>query len=279
MKNHTLFIQNLSLAILSAAAILVAPAPASAEREPTSVVRGQVNFTGNIPAPARHTIAGDRFCEEANKKNPIMKQEIVINPNKTLANVVVWIASGGPDYFYEPKDGSKLPPVILTQRDCKFVPRVVALHTNQKLIVKNVDPTLHNVNAQPRNNPRLNNALIPGGDPATLSFANPEISVKLKSDIHPWMIAYAAVFDHPGYTVVGEDGRFEIPDIPQGEYVLQAWHEKFGIVKVPILVNSDSPTNVIITYTNEGSKSGAQVDPSGNPTTGTIEKLPEYVPE
>lgn len=278
MKNETLFNRYLSLAVLAGLAIFIAPAFAVADQEATSVIRGQVNFTGNIPAPAKHTIAGDRFCEEANKKNPIMKQEVIINPNKTLANVVVWVASGGPDYFYKPSN-EKLPPVVLTQRDCKFVPRVVALQTNQQLVVENVDPTLHNVNAQPRNNPRLNKALIPGGDPVTFSFAKPEISVKLKSDIHPWMIAYAAVFDHPGFAVNGEDGRFEIPDIPQGEYILNAWHEKFGIVKVPILVNADHPTNVIITYTNEGSKSGAQVDASGNPTTGTIEQLPEYLPE
>jgi hypothetical protein len=247
---------------------------AAQDVEPKGDIRGQVIFTGTKPAVENYAIGGDRFCEEANAKKPIAKDEVVINPNSTIANVVVWIAKGGPDWFYK-STGASQPPVVLDQRDCMFVPHVVAMQTGQKLVVKNSDKTLHNVNAQPENNPRLNKALIPGGEPAVLTFAKPEIAVKLKSDIHPWMTAWAAVFDHPGFAVTGEDGRFEIKGVPPGEYVLQAWHEKFGTISLPLLVSADHPANAVFTYTNQGSKGGTQVDANGNPTTGTVQQYPE----
>lgn len=239
--------------------------------EAVAVIRGQVNFTGNPPAAETFKIAGDKFCEEASARHPIHKRDLALNPDGTIADVVVWVAEGGPDWLYEPAK-QPLTPVVMLQENCQFFPRVVALQTGQQLVVKNADPTLHNVNAQPQNNPRLNKALFPNGDPAVLTFEKPEMAVKLKSDIHPWMEGWAAVFNHSAFAVTGEDGRFEISGLPPGEYVLNAWQERFGTVKAQMLVRADIPAHVIFTFTNHGSKGGMQVDADGNPTTGTLQQ-------
>lgn len=38
------------------------------------------------------------------------------------------------------------------------------------------------------------------------------------------MFSWGLVVDNPYYDVTKEDGRFEISDIPPGEYTLAAWH-------------------------------------------------------
>ena len=42
------------------------------------------------------------------------------------------------------------------------------------------------------------------------------------------MTAHFHVMDHPFFAVTDADGKFEIPNLPEGEYTLGAWHEKFG---------------------------------------------------
>jgi len=250
---------------------LVSVTVAESKTPKPSEIRGQVNFVGKLPDAEAQKISGDKFCEQVHASSPIMKDDIVINGNNTVKNVVVWISSGGPDQFYQSK-GKDLPAATLLEENCRVFPRVIALQTGQKLVVKNNDQTINNINSQPRFNPRFNYALMPGGDSKTLQFDKAEVPVKLKNDIHPWMVSWALVFDHPGYAITGEDGRFVIKDVPPGEYTLEAWQEKFGTVKAYVLVQEDVPANVVFTYNNQGSKSGTQTDAKGNVTTGTIEQ-------
>ncbi|HLL90966.1 MAG TPA: DUF2012 domain-containing protein, partial [Tepidisphaeraceae bacterium] len=51
---------------------------------------------------------------------------------------------------------------------------------------------------------------------------------KVKCDVHPWMTAWIRAFDHPFFATTKEDGTFEIKDLPDGQYTLTAWHEKYG---------------------------------------------------
>lgn len=242
----------------------------TAQTEP-GVIRGEVNFVGAARPSEPLKIAGDSFCEQVHKENPILRTDVIVNPNNTLKNVVVWIESGGPDSYYTTPESKQ--PAILTQQNCSFYPQVIAVHTGQPLQIRNADPTIHNVNAQPEINARYNKALIPGAPPVSVTFDKPEVAIKLKSDIHPWMVAWVAVFSHPGFAVTGDDGRFEIKNIPQGDYVLKAWHEKFGVATTPVTVQPELPAEVLFNYTVEGSKNGAQLS-SDDLKTGTPKSTP-----
>lgn len=227
--------------------------------EVNGVIRGQVNYTGTVPAAEPLKIGGDRFCEEMSKKSSLLREDVLVNPNKTLKNVVVWVASGGPDSF-KPQAGTPQK-ATLTQQGCTFFPHVLAVQVGQPLELSNMDPTIHNINAIPKQNRRFNMAMIGGKTaPQIIAFDKPEVAVKLKCDIHPWMVAWVAVFDHPLFAISGDDGTFEITGLPPGEYVLQTWHEKFGGTRAEVLVKESDSAEVIFTYTDSGTASGSQTD-------------------
>jgi hypothetical protein len=80
-----------------------------------------------------------------------------------------------------------------------------------------------------------------------VTFAEPEF-VRVKCDVHPWMTAYIAVFDHPFFAVTGEDGRFQIDHLPAGTYTLIARHERYESLERQITVTGDQPVDVQFEY-------------------------------
>jgi hypothetical protein len=48
---------------------------------------------------------------------------------------------------------------------------------------------------------------------------------------HTWMNAEMFVVPHPYYAVTDESGRFELSDVPPGEYQIVAWHEGWTVTR------------------------------------------------
>jgi len=67
--------------------------------------------------------------------------------------------------------------------------------------------------------------------------------VPLQCNQHPWMRAYVSVMTHPYFAVSSEDGKFEINNLPPGEYTLAAVQEKFGEQTRKIKVEPKGITN------------------------------------
>ena len=51
------------------------------------------------------------------------------------------------------------------------------------------------------------------------------------SGIHPWFNGYILPLDHDYFAFTGADGRFEIKNLPLGEWEFAIWHEKAGWLK------------------------------------------------
>lgn len=205
-------------------------------------VVGRVKFTGQLPQPARISMNSDPSCAKLHPA-PAMSQEFVGGSDNALGNVIVFISDGlGNRAFDTPTEA-----VTFQQKGCIYEPHVVALRANQKLKVVNDDNTTHNIHPIPANNREWNKA-EPAGSTMEESFPREEIAIPVKCNVHPWMKSYIAVFKHPYFAVTGKDGSFQLPNLPPGEYTVEAWHEKLGTLTQKVTVTAGEKKAVDFTF-------------------------------
>jgi len=90
----------------------------------------------------------------------------------------------------------KHPKVEMDQINCEFVPHVVAMVSEQKIVFKSSDPTPHNVNVTAFKNQPFNQNVPPNTElEKSLEPENRQITVAC--NIHPWMKGYLMVFRSP----------------------------------------------------------------------------------
>jgi hypothetical protein len=153
------------------------------------------------------------------------------NPNKvTTRHYVVGSDGGLANVFVYLKDAKAAPATgegpTLDQIGCMYEPYVMGVVTGQKFKVKNSDPELHNVHATPKINKEFNFGQPIKGQVNEKSFDQPEVLVRVKCDVHPWMFSYIGVVDHPYFAVTDKDGNFKISGVPDGKYNVVAYHLK-----------------------------------------------------
>lgn len=206
----------------SSGPILTAPAAkpfAPGQKGPS--VKGKIEFQGTAKN-GLIDMGSDPFCKAQCAGKEVRKETTVVNPNGTLKNVVVYIKNAPKDG--KPKTGS----VILNQVGCTYIPHVLAIQIGQKVEIQSSDATPHNVHFKSRFNGDWNMMQSAIGVMASKEeIKRPEIgSAMFKCDIHPWMEARVAAFDHPFFAVTGDEGTFEIDGLPAGKYQISTWHEK-----------------------------------------------------
>jgi hypothetical protein len=196
----------------------------------TGEIEGTVTLAGSPPVLNPINMGAAPPCLKLNT-SPVLPV-VVTGSQHQLANVVVSLKDGLGNYRFEtPKDA-----VTLDQMGCMYVPRVVALMTNQMFEVHNDDPILHNVHAVLKNNRSWNHSQPIDGSPITAVFTSSEFAAYIVCNVHPWMRAYLFVFDNPYFAVTSTTGAFELKGLPPGTYSVQAWHERFGILNQTVTV-------------------------------------------
>lgn len=215
---------------------VASPADASAS------VAGVVKFEGAAPKPARIDMSADPYCVKAHP-TPATTEDIVVGTNNGLANVVIYVSDGLAGRTFQPPQQ----PATLEQKGCQYKPHVLALQASQKLDIVNSDETTHNIHPTPNNN-REWNMTQPHGVPLEQTFAREEIAISVKCNVHPWMRGYIAVFKHPYFAVSGNDGSFNLKDLPPGTYTITAWQEKLGTKSQKITVGAGEAKTLDFTF-------------------------------
>jgi plastocyanin len=192
---------------------------------------GKVSFEGTPPKEPRINMNADPICTRAHK-GPVFSEEVEVNKNGTLKNVLVYVKDGlGNKKFSPPSEK-----VEFDQVGCMYHPHVLGIQAGQELVVKNGDPTLHNVHSLSKENDQFNIAQPKKGMQFSKKFDKLE-TFKVKCEVHSWMNAWITVLNNPFFAVTGDDGTFDLKKLPAGDYTIEAWHEKYGIqtmkVKVP----------------------------------------------
>lgn len=197
-------------------------------------VSGRVVFKGKAPARQAIKMSSDPSCAVGAGQKPL-NDSVLVGADGSLQNAFVYIKDGlDPAYTFE----TPSPPVVLDQKGCFFVPRVMGLRVGQPLEMANTDPTFHNIHALPKQNREFNHGLAPGIPPMRHTFTTPEVMVRFKCDVHGWMAAHIGVMAHPFFAVTAADGTFSFPGVPPGTYTVEAWHEVFGRRTAQVIVGA-----------------------------------------
>lgn len=200
-----------------------APAPtAPAAAAPAGGIKAVAKFSGAAPAMPKLKREADPYCA----KTPMNDQEIVVNPNGTLKNVAIRIVKGAAPAATPPAE-----PVHIDQNNCMYSPRVLGAVANQKLLIRNSDPILHNVHTYVGATTGFNQAQMKGSKDIEKTVAAGV--TKFKCDVHPWMTGYVIGHDNPYICVTNETGECMI-NAPAGAYTIEAWHEKYGTKTVDV---------------------------------------------
>ncbi len=205
-------------------------------------IAGTVSFEGDSPTRRPMQMAADPVCEKANPDGRL--GEVMVINNGKIANVFVYIKDGLGDV----KPAVPTDPVVIDQSGCMYTPHVVGARVGQVVQIMNSDPTLHNVHSLAKESRQFNSAMPIKGMKIKKKFTAPEIMVKMKCDVHPWMGAYIGVLDHPYFGVTGEDGSFSITDVPAGKYTVEAWHEHLGTKTGTATVAADGTASVNFSF-------------------------------
>ncbi len=216
--------------------LVVSPPPVTPAAAPKrNSIYGRVMLVGN--PPPEKPLPWDAICGQAYPRTKPTTQFYRVGKDRGLADVFVWVTEGVPKQTYPVPET----PLVIDQIGCVYVPYVSAVQTKQTIRVKNSDSVLHNVHPSPQvaGNPESNKAQLPRSSDLVYQWSQPEVFLKYKCDVHPWMFAYVSVVDHPYFAVTDQEGRFNIAELPPGEYTVEAYHRKAGRLSRKVTVTKN----------------------------------------
>ena len=259
-------------------------------------IQGKVTLQGDKPRPMAFnlvTIPDPVFCGTISTGTGWrIVEDFIIGPDKSLKDVVVFLKNVKKGKTFT------LPKVRIESKDCDFIPFVNVLKDKDKIEVVNMDPVEHDIQgyetARTRGARVLFNRPLPmnpfhkvagifgqqylPGEPMVekIHLRKGRNVFVMQCGFHPYMFSWGMVVNNPYYAITKEDGKFEIKDVPPGEYTLSAWHAgvKTFIEQTVTVKGNDSITANFVFDAPKGRRSVHEIE--DNPRFG-LELLGEGV--
>ena len=148
------------------------------------------------------------------------------------SNVVVFVDG----VALEEMSSNRMVPKV-THKGRRFAPRVLALVKGTTVSFFNDDDIFHNVFSLSKAKP-FDLGIYPEGASKLVEFDRAGL-VKLYCQIHPSMVGNILVLNNSLYAITGADGKFRIENVPDGDFVLRAWHESAVELQQPLSVRGN----------------------------------------
>ena len=106
-----------------------------------------------------------------------------------------------------------------------FAPHLLPVVVGSTVVFQNSDDVNHNIFSP--DNEKYNLGSFGKGKSASHTFKEPGVYTQL-CNVHPEMEAYVVVLQNPYFAVVTKEneGKFELKDVPPGNYTLKIWGDK-----------------------------------------------------
>ena len=217
---------------------------------PTHAQAGTGTIVGHVrlmsPAPPNPTIrmGGDPRCSRALDGRRVTQDIVLRSADGGLANTFVSLRGA---FAATPVPSE---PVVIDQQGCIFVPRMVGARVGQTLQVTNSDPTAHNVHSVSARHP-FNVSQPVKGMVSRFPLKAEDVVMRIRCDIHSWMITHVGVVPHPYFAVSAADGAFSIARAPAGRHTIRTWHEQYGELERVVEVRAGQTATVDFAYTGK----------------------------
>ena len=199
-------------------------------------IEGQFVLEGDIPVLKPIVAKGDPAVKDSKvcAANEVPDDSLAINPdNKGIANICLYIRKA-PKSVHPDLKASAEKEIVFDQVGCRFFPHLLIVRTDQTVLVKSGDSISHNTHTNPFKNSAQNLTIAANerkGVPYHMKQSElAGVPVKVNCDIHPHMLAYWLVTDHPYVAVTDANGKFAIKNLPVGDHTFRVWHERPGYV-------------------------------------------------
>ena len=195
-------------------------------------LKGRLVYEGDPVTPAKLNVNKDvEFCSKHN----LVDEAIAVGENDGLQNafVYVYVKRGKSVDIHPDLEAASSEAAVLDNKGCRFEPHTILVRTGQTLEIRNSDQGIgHNTNAQTLlQNPKFNEQ-VSNDSPIKKVFEKTEpYPAEVACNVHPWMKSYLLIRDNPYMASTGEDGSFEIKNLPAGKLEFIFWHESKGVMR------------------------------------------------
>jgi len=133
----------------------------------------------------------------------------------------------------------------LELKDQEFRPRILAVPVGSTVEFTNNDSLYHDVfSVSPAR--RFELGRCGGGKTRRVTFERAGL-VKIYCNLHPNMAAYVLVVPSRTFARPDSLGRFVLPRLPKGKYVVNVWHPDFPVIRREVTVSGGEDAEVLVT--------------------------------
>lgn len=181
---------------------------------------------------------------------------------RDLANVVVYLEPVSRPARNE-RPGGAPSAMTIAMRDREFIPHVQIVRAGGTVDFPNQDPFSHNVFSNTELG-AFDLGLYRRGAARAATFSRAGVYA-VYCNIHAKMVSFVVAVPTDAFARVGPDGKFAMPNVPAGSYLLHVWFERTPEVVEKLEVPAAGVRTLSVTLDARGTPATSHLNKFGQP--------------